>query len=443
MIETYLANASKAWAEGDADSALTLLNNAYIQTSDARIGIRLAALLHEHGNTDWALQVIAVIMVREPSNAFGQAEYARFLHEERLASDPTHLAEIRAFKATVMSAWEALEADPMFLPSDFWRQIGDKHERMLSTQGLGNFKRTVGHNYQNWLLIDPADAQVARLATIWGERRYPQVLLNTMEIPNNAGFIWDRHLPVYALTDATARATYTFAVGTLWEYVLENDREGFLSDVEEETLGNPLALRRQGRLISQDHAHSARELNLLFAHLGLGRRDGMTILELGAGHGRLAEMLGKTTNFRYYVVDIPPTIGVSQWYVSKLFGDDAVFKFRPFENWREIEDELAGKRFAFFTPNQIQLFPDKSVDVTINICSLMEMTPTQIVYFLERIPEITRLAFYSRQWKNWRNPVDGNAVVKTDFDVTDWKPTYDCEDDVHPEFFTQIWEPAT
>lgn len=443
MIETVLAESGKAWAAGDADGAFVVLNEAYNRTLDARVGIRLAGLLHDCGHADKALGVLAAIIVREPGNGFAQAEYARILREKRLAADPGHQADIAAFKATVAAAWASLEADPMFLPSQFWRGIGDKHERMLTTQGLGNFKRTVGHNYQNWLLIDPADAQVARLAAIWGAKRYPQVPLNTLELPDNAGFIWDRHVPVYPLTDAAARSVYAFAVGTLWEYVLENDRHGFLRDVAEETLGNPIALRRQGKLISQDHAHSARELNLLFDELGLGRQDGLTVLELGAGQGRLAEMLGKATNFRHFIVDIPPTIGVSQWYVSKLFGDDAVFKFRPFDDWREIEDELAGKRFAFFTPNQTRLFPEKSVDVTINICSLMEMTPAQIAYFLGRIPALTRRAFYSRQWKNWQNPVDGNIVVKPDFAVPGWRPTYDRDDDVHPELFAQIWKPAT
>lgn len=441
MIDEVLAEAGKAWAAGDADGAFVLLNDAYGRTSDARLGIRLAGLLHDCRLSEKALDLLAAIVAGNPADDFAQAEYARVLREQRLAADPAHLADIAEFNATVKAAWAALEADPMFVPSTFWRAIGEKHVRMLVTQGLGNFKRTVGHNYQNWLLIDPADAQAARLARIWGERRYPQVMLNTLEPPDNAGFIWERHMPVYPLTDHAARTTYAFCVGTLWEYVLENDHAGFLSDVEEEALGNPIALRRRGRLISQDHAHSAREMNLLFAHLGLGHRDGLTVLELGAGQGRLAEMLGKTTNFRHFIVDIPPTIGVSQWYVRKLFGDDAVFQFRPFGDWREIEAELAGKRFAFFTPNQTRLFPKKLVDVSINICSLMEMTPAQISYFLARIPAITRRAFFSRQWKTWRNPADGNTVKKTDFDVPGWRPTYDADDDVHPEIFTRIWEP--
>ena len=443
LTDDVLVRAEAAWQAGDADTAFTLLNDVYARTQDARYGIRLAGLVQDCGLPDKALGILAAIIVRNPAHAFAQAEYARILREKRLAADPAHATDVAAFKATAAAAWAALEAAPLFMPSQFWRSIGEKHERMLFGQGLGNFKRTVGHNYQNWLLTDPADAQVARLARIWAERRWPQVLLNTLELPDNAGFIWDRQVPVYPLTDPAARAAYAFSVGTLWEHVLENDRFGFLRDTAEETIGNPIALRREGRLISQDHAHSARELTLLFGHLGLDRKDALTVLELGAGQGRLAEMLGKTTGFRHFVVDIPPTICVSQWYVTKLFGADAVFAYRRFDDWREIEAELAGKRFAFFTPDQTRHFPAKSVDVTINICSLMEMTPAQIAYFLARIPEVTRKAFYSRQWKNWRNPVDGNAVVKTDFAVPGWRATYDADDDVHPELFAQIWEPET
>jgi hypothetical protein len=57
----------------------------------------------------------------------------------------------------------------------------------------------------------------------------------------------------------------------LWELALAGDKLGFLKDFEESEIGNPIRLRGNGRLISQDAAHSSRELNTLFETAGLSR----------------------------------------------------------------------------------------------------------------------------------------------------------------------------
>ena len=272
-----------------------------------------------------------------------------------------------------------------------------------------------------------------------------ELQLNTMEVPDHVGF----HSPAapgkqeYRLADAKQREVYRVAVGLLWEYVLSNDTCGILNGLDELTAGNPLRIWRHGRLISSDLAHSVRERNMLLESLKLDGRENLAVAELGAGHGRLAEVFGRTTNYRFFIFDVTPALYVSQWYVKSIFPHEKIFEFRHFDTFAEIEEELRGCRYAFFTANQIEMIPNDSINLFINMNSLMEMRAEQIRIFLDHIDRLTTTAFLSRQWIKWKNPVDEFTVSKKDFGLSSrWHTVLDQIDDIHPSFFNQIWRKA-
>ena len=53
----------------------------------------------------------------------------------------------------------------------------------------------------------------------------------------------------------------------------------------------------------------------------------------------------------------------------------------------------------FLTPNQLELLPDKSIDLFVNISSFHEMRMDQIKYYFGEIDRLTRRYFYFKQWK--------------------------------------------
>ena len=64
----------------------------------------------------------------------------------------------------------------------------------------------------------------------------------------------------------------------------------------------------------------------------------------------------------------------------------------------------------------------------------------QIRNFLDHIDRLTKRAFLSRQWLKWRNPDDQQLVDKKDFALGDrWQVELDQIDDIHRDFFIQIW----
>ena len=162
--------------------------------------------------------------------------------------------------------------------------------------------------------------------------------------------------------------------------------------------------------------------------------------ELGAGHGRLAEIFGKTSNYKHFIFDITPALYVSQWYIKKIFPNEKIFEFRPFNNFEDIQEELENARFAFFTSNQIEKIPNDFLDIFINLKSLAEMPKQVVNNFLDQIGRSTREAFFSSQQITSKNPVEKEAYTKESFAMSDkWKLALDEVDDVYPIYFNQIW----
>ncbi|RLA44700.1 MAG: hypothetical protein DRR42_20180 [Gammaproteobacteria bacterium] len=364
----------------------------------------------------------------------------RFLRDR--ANNPDALAETEKMLATLAAMDAEIGKKAIYVPGEFWETWGSFNVRILKEYGVENFKRTVSHNYQNWMMIGKDDPQVRRLQELWPSHRSHQPWLNAMEAPSHVGtpngFQSDNH--EYPLADLQQREVYRVAVGQLWEYVLSTDTSGIVDGLTELELGNPLRIWRNGSLISSDVAHSIKERNLLLKNLELNGQENLTVAELGAGHGRLAEIFGRTTNYRHVIFDITPALYVSQWYIKRAFPSERIFEFRPFNSFAEIEEELRECRFAFFTPNQIEQFPDDAFDLFINMNSLMEMRIDQIHNFLSHISRLTRRAFLSRQWFKRHYDEDKQSVEKKDFVLDNrWKIILDEIDDIYPDFFIQIW----
>lgn len=438
---TLLEQANAAWRQSDLNTAFALMMQAFSANRTPQVACHVATLLHAMGRSQEARDTLVNLAADFPAFVPAQSQLARIVKMDARAASPEAQQEIAERRALLAAMRAALDRDPFFKPSQFWNFIAEKHERMLDDFGIDNFKRTLAHNYQNWLICSEQDSQWQRLRTIWKAHPTYQPVLNSVEPVDDAGMIWNIDSPYYALSNPAAMAIYKLSVGILWEQTLSQDSMGFLENFEESPIGNPIRVRRSGRLISQDAAHSARELNLLFRISGLAGDSHLTFAELGAGQGRLAEMIGQRTNHRFVIFDIPPTLAVSQWYIQQLFPNEKIFAFRDFDSWTDVEAEFSASRFAFFSPNQIKHFPAKSIDVFINICSLMEMNREQIVYFLDRIGQVTRRAFLSKQWYKWKNENDNIIVTKDDFRLAHgFLPTYDAADEIYPDLFVQIWE---
>ena len=334
---------------------------------------------------------------------------------------------------------EVRNASDLYRPSRFWEQLGGENEQMLSRHGMENFKRTVGQNYFNWLVIHPKNAQLRNVFRDW--RAHPTLapLFNTMEpldfLHSAVGL--ERNISRIGWREAFL---YKLFVGMLWELACREDRSGLSQRLQEPAIGNPIRIWRRGKLISQDLANSIREYSTLLQVQPDLRSAPKKVGELGAGYGRLAYVMLQDPGTRYLVFDIPPALAVSQWYLSQVFEGEPIFRFRHVESFASIEGELSRARIAFFTPNQLELFPSGYFDVFASISTLPEMTARQVNNYLRIVADTTRRLVYIKQWKSWTNPDDAFAFDQRDIRLAGgFSKILERDDPVQDAFFESVW----
>jgi putative sugar O-methyltransferase len=418
--------------------ALTARDNEPLCRAAAAGRLELVRYLHELGGDISARD-------QEPLRRAAAGRHTvvvRYLHDAGAATrvlTPQARHQIEEMK-------EELRAAPAVdHPSAFWTDMDRVNERMLDWAGEGNFKRTLNQNYFNFVPVGPDDPRMLRMRRLVKHLGRIQLGRYAMDDPDRDPASWISWYPNYYIfkepnRDAR-RELYREYLALMYEYALERDGSGLLARLEEPELGNPIRVRRNGRLISQDIVNSVRERNSILSAVQLDRHARFDLAELGAGYGRLGYVMLKTTACRYFVFDIPPALYLSQWYLSTLFPQRRVFWFRRFEQFDEIESELSRADLAFFTPNQLAKFPPRYFDVFATISSVHEMRRDQISHYMMLMGRTARRALYLKQQKDYVNPVDNLVIGKNDYPLpAGWSESRERFDLINPGFFERIYQ---
>ena len=316
---------------------------------------------------------------------------------------------------------------PEIFPSKYWNELNRKNLQQLADNGYENFKRTVARNYFTWI-VNPLNKQVRFLMGEAG-------LWESMKII--AGAIAS---PRHELLKRKHTIFYNLLTNLLWVYVEKNDSDGLLRQIDEPLEGNPLRVTRGDRLISQDLANSLIEYEAIL-HPDLDRREVRTILELGPGYGRTAHVfLTLQPGCRYILVDIPPALYVAQRYLTSIFPQRKIFSFRAFDDYQSVQQEIENADIVFLTPNQLELLPNKSVDLFVNISSLHEMRMDQVRYYFGEIERLTRKYFYFKQWKETTVPSENETIKEADYPVcAEWRLLHRQQCAVQHKFFEALY----
>jgi putative sugar O-methyltransferase len=328
---------------------------------------------------------------------------------------------------------ELAQADGVFRASGFWEELNRINESMLLSEGLSNFKRTVSQNYFNWLIADrshPFHSYVRRYAR--GEQLFDVSVLpemNHLRLVNKEGAL--------AVT-ADQIDAYREYVCHVWSVMEHEDASGVRHVVEEPLAGNPFPVRAEGRILSQDLATSIIECNTV--RRLLGGKQAPVVAELGAGYGRLAHVCASALPGLYCIFDIPPALGIAQYYLTEVFGSEQIFQFRSFDDFEAIRAEVSAKRVALFTPNQLKQFPDGFFDIVLSISTLPEMRPDQVRLYLSEFSRLSSRGVYLKQWSHWKNPVDGTFLPEGSYELDDeWVLSARWQDPIIPDFFNRVW----
>ena len=329
--------------------------------------------------------------------------------------------------ATLNEMFSEMDKAPQAVqPSKFWRTLNEEHLKALD---LDTFKQTLAKQYFTFFLRF-GDPQIKFL--------HAHVKKHLIVL----SFIKTLFSSKFAHESKKRSLSYTYLTQLLWEYISAT-LPPHLLNIEEPLVGSPLLVKWRGRQITQDLANSLLEFHSIISHVK--EKSIHTVLELGAGYGRLGHVfLTHLPHVKYIIADIPPALCVAQSYLERVFSGKKVFPFRPFECYEDIREEFETASICFLLPHQLELLPEKSIDLGVNISSLHEMTLESNHYYFSQFSRLIAKCFYFKQWKESFNPHDHLMIRETDYPIPDtWKEIFWHTCPVQTRFFEALFTSGT
>ncbi|PTM40337.1 putative sugar O-methyltransferase [Bosea sp. 124] len=311
--------------------------------------------------------------------------------------------------------------------SSAWSLLNRKNLDQLLADGYRRFKRTIALNYFTFA-VQAGDPQIATLETLIGEKRAHALWALAEKLPDDPDF------------EIRPQTHFRYLMLLLWDHALSVDVLGVLNKIEEPPEGAPVSLTVDGARISQDLANSAIEMYSIAQ--GVDFSAIKRVAEIGGGYGRNAYMLARShPHLKIVMVDIPPSLYLSQRYLSSVLPQRQAFRVRDFESFDEVRPEMEAASLVFLLPHQLAMIPDDYLDLTINISSFGEMTRAQIEYYFNQIDRTTRGAFFSKQWVDSKNPFDSLALTENDYPVrSSWRKIFSNPCATNEAFFESLYE---
>lgn len=283
---------------------------------------------------------------------------------------------------------EMQASSALYRPGNVWSHLTNPVLKQVRKNGIANFKRDLNLYYA--AEGDHSDELACHFA--WT----PPADMHTLR---RADGVDPQDIP------------YTVM---LWDYVRQTCPDAAQA-LSEPLQGNPLWVEHDGKPVTRDLAKSVWEYTTMRAALPETVDDNTVIAEVACGYGRLAHAFGTLTKARYFCFDIPPALLLAQNYITALFGAETVAPFRRYHSLEEVKQATAGKQFAFFTPNQLELFAAEGgwFDLVLNVDSFGEMSADIVKNYILQMTRASKRGkarFYSRNALDLLNTSDGSLV---------------------------------
>ena len=219
---------------------------------------------------------------------------------------------------------------------------------------------------------------------------------------------------------ASRRPGRPLEISAAWQYyntVRAKDSLGILDRHPEPGIGKPCTVNLNGREISWDYIQAIDEFYNMIGTFNIQLTDELIICEIGGGYGRLAQLfLRLMPRCHYVLVDIPTSLILAYYYLSKVFPDD----IQAYETTRSAPEYtreiLTAKRLTFLLPHQLPRVQKRVVDLFINIDSFQELTPPIVKDYFRLIQELGKNYLYL----NNSNQPANNFIDDEDFRLADY-----------------------
>lgn len=324
---------------------------------------------------------------------------------------------------------------------EFWREKQNSTVSFLYSEEIDDFKRTYGHVLSNFL-PSSFDGHVRGLMEFIMNVNDCTVLSDEFEPYDEEHFRrLDARISSFFIRGRveTQHNFYAFYTSILWRKSVFLDECNVMCSVQENIIGNPYRIRQRGELVSQDIARSSAEYNII--KTTIGKKANGIVLEIGAGYGRLCEIFMQRGTRKYIIVDIFPSIYLSEQYMKARFPSLNIFTAEDFESFHDVQRKIDQCSIIFLHPSQISFLPNDYVDLVININSFMEMSYPEVENYFNEIDRITVGYFYTKQWIENKTKSGIHRFNRYNYPIPkSWSSKIDRVDPIHSDFFEQIWE---
>ncbi|KKS83711.1 MAG: hypothetical protein UV59_C0033G0009 [Candidatus Gottesmanbacteria bacterium GW2011_GWA1_43_11] len=279
--------------------------------------------------------------------------------------------------------------------TDYWiNTINNQRIAQLITSGYENFGHTLAIEYCAWY-DNPTEPNISKLTS----SRLDFLIrhLSKHEVANAKKLA--KRIPVSPYTVKE----YNLITLLIWQYVKNQGLQKESEILSESMEGNPPAIHFEGRLISQGLAHSFLEYDTIRKNAHINSIK--STMSIGPGYGRTTYVLQRLLNIQKSIlVDVPPALYIAQRYLGNLLPEKKIFKYRKFTSFAKIEKEFQNAEIVFLMPWQIELLPEKCVDLILAIDSFDDnMNMKAIKKYLKYIGILGKHYFYLKCWKEWKN----------------------------------------
>ncbi len=126
----------------------------------------------------------------------------------------------------------------------------------------------------------------------------------------------------------------------------------------------------------------------------------LNVLELGAGYGRTANMvLSLSKDVKYVIADLPPAVFFSKKNLSDYFPNKKIASAFEINDKHEMMKIYEKNDVLFIFPHQINLFKEKTFDISLAIGCLCEMEKNQISNYMKIFEKVSDFLYF-RVWEN-------------------------------------------
>jgi putative sugar O-methyltransferase len=297
--------------------------------------------------------------------------------------------------------------DPIFLPSEFWRQALNKIGNQLRNGGVKSFKNLAG---PGTFFVPSYELESLRAFPAQLLDSFVEELHGTEALTPKQRALLDQLLQGYHLALADYRA---FKAGD------QPELPPCLEECSESPIGEPSSqVSFEGRSYSRSMLNYLNGIVFLKQHIETHHLH--RVLELGGGYGTLGEILrlDPRRDYLYVDVDIPPTSYAASYYLNELYGKDFISALDVGDDGIIETTHLEAKAMVLSTWQLPRL--QGTFDLFVNFISFQEMEPDIVDNYLSHVARLKcryGLCRNLREGKNVRsthNPVGVETPITGD-----------------------------